>query len=154
MEQFTVDGLKCLMLFWAEGYNKPSFVVQYSILPTWIVVALLFLFSLSEYCSLHHLRLSFLFVTFPCLHGNVASNIFDKFSILCCKSSMAQLMIWSNLVRPMHCNGVFKRNSLFSVVHGEPNPLWWHFLKTSLFIVHGSSYKFLTSVGFAQACLN
>ena len=39
------------MLFWAEGYNKPSFVVQYSIVSTWIIVALLFLFSWSEYCS-------------------------------------------------------------------------------------------------------
>ena len=50
-------------------------MVQYSILPTWIVVALLFLFSCSEYCSLHHLSLSFLFLTFPFLHGNAASNI-------------------------------------------------------------------------------
>ena len=109
---------------------------------------------LALHCSLCRLNLSFLSVTLSILTWQCNEQYLEKSSILCCKSSMAWLTAQSSLVSPTHYNNVFKGNSLFSVVCGEPNIFWGilekhHFCP--LFIMHSSLYRFLASVGLAQA---
>ena len=71
-------------------------------------------------------------------------------SDLCCKSSTAWLLARGNFMSPTHCSDVYERKL---IVHGEPNSIRWHFedMFCPLFIVYGSLYRSLTSVGVTQA---
>ena len=76
-------------------------------------------------------------------------------SNLHCKTSVVWLMAQSILMSSTYCNDVFK---LFSIVCSEPNAIMWHFLKDIVFVHYllcmCSPYRYLASVGLAQACPN